>query len=169
MKIIGGGLVLFSGVMLGFYKAFRYVEIQENLQMMISVMELLIGQIKTERATLKEAVCRISFRQSGEIGRVLQSTARSIQKNDGKELYMIWQEEMETLSLSLPEKIRTEWIHMLDQTGFYDREIQLKQLADVNTHMKQEYELMNKKKKETCRLYQSMGLLISLFVIILLW
>ena len=76
---------------------------------------------------------------------------------------------METLSLALPETIRKEWIHMLDQTGFYDREIQLKQLADVNAHMKQEYELMNKKKKETCRLYQSMGLLISLFVIILLW
>ena len=169
MKIIGSGLVLFSGVMLGFYKAFRYMEIQENLQMMISVMEMFIGQIRTERATLKEAVCRISVRQSGEIGRVLQSTAESIQKNDGKELYLIWQEEMETLSIALPETIRKEWIHMLDQTGFYDRKIQLKQLADVNTHMKQEYELMNKKKKETCRLYQSMGLLISLFVIILLW
>ena len=84
MKIIGSGLVLFSGVMLGFYKAFRYMEIQENLQMMISVMEMFIGQIRTERATLKEAVCRISVRQSGEIGRVLQSTAGSIQKNDGK-------------------------------------------------------------------------------------
>ena len=121
MKIIGSGLVLFSGVMLGFYKALRYMEIQENLHMMISVMELLIGQIKTERATLKEAVCRISVRQSGEIGRVLQSTARSIQKNDGKELYMIWHEEMETLSLVLPETVREVWIHMFDQTGFYDR------------------------------------------------
>ena len=114
MKIIGSGLVLFSGVMLGFYKALRYMEIQENLHMMISVMELLIGQIKTERATLKEAVCRISVRQSGEIGRVLQSTARSIQKNDGKELYMIWHEEMETLSLVLPETVREVWIHMFD-------------------------------------------------------
>lgn len=169
MKIIGSGLVLFSGVMLGFYKALRYMEIQENLHMMISVMELLIGQIKTERATLKEAVCRISVRQSGEIGRVLQSTARSIQKNDGKELYMIWHEEMETLSLVLPETVRKVWIHMFDQTGFYDRKIQLKQLADANEQIKQEYELMNKKEKEACRLYRSMGLLISLFVIILLW
>ena len=76
---------------------------------------------------------------------------------------------METLSLALPETVRKVWIHMFDQTGFYDREIQLKQLADANEQIKQEYELMNKKEKETCRLYRSMGLLISLFVIILLW
>lgn len=170
MRIIAGILVLLSGVFLGFEKAFTYEEMHGNLNHVIKIIELMITQIKTEGATLPETICKVSFRQDGEIGKVLQDTATSIKINEGKELNLIWKEQMKHhMPMALPTKIEKEWIHLFDQTGFYDRDAQLKQLQYVYEIMKDEYEQMDKQKKEKCRLYQSMGFLISLFVIILLW
>lgn len=169
MRVIGGILVLFSGVFWGFEKAFTYEEMHVNLQHFMKIIELMIAQIKTEGATLPEAICKVSFRQDGAIGKVLQDAAASIKINEGKELNLIWKEQMNHMPMALPTKIEKEWIHLFDQTGFYDRDAQLKQLQYVYETMKDEYEQMDKQKKEKCRLYQSMGFLISLFVIILLW
>lgn len=160
---------MFSGMFLGFEKAFTYEEIQENLNEFMKIIELMIAQIKIEGATLPEVICKVSFRQDGEIGKVLQDTAETIKLNEGKELNIIWKEQMNHMPMVLPTKIEKEWIHLFDQTGFYDRDAQLKQLQYVYEIMKEEFKQMDKQKKEKCRLYQSMGFLISLFVIILLW
>lgn len=160
---------MFSGMFLGFEKAFTYEEIQENLNEFMKIIELMIAQIKIEGATLPEVICKVSFRQDGEIGKVLQDTAETIKLNEGKELNTIWKEQMNHMTMVLPTKIEKEWIHLFDQTGFYDRDAQLKQLQYVYEIMKEEFKQMDKQKKEKCRLYQSMGFLISLFVIILLW
>ena len=169
MQLVGGILVLFSGVCLGFKQAFTYEEMQGNLHLFMKTIEFMIAQIKTEGATLPEAICKVSFRQDGEIGKALQDTAETIKLNEGKELNLIWKEQMKHMPMVLPTKIENEWIHLFDQTGFYDRDAQLKQLQYVYEMMKDEYEQMDKQKEEKCRLYQSMGFLISLFVIILLW
>lgn len=160
---------MLSGMFLGFEKAFTYEEIQENLNEFMKIIELMIAQIKIEGATLPEVICKVSFRQDGEIGKVLQDTAETIKLNEGKELNMIWKEQMNHMPMVLPTKIENEWIHLFDQTGFYDRDAQLKQLQYVYEILKDEFKQMDKQKKEKCRLYQSMGFLISLFVIILLW
>lgn len=160
---------MLSGMFLGFEKAFTYEEIQENLNEFMKIIELMIAQIKIEGATLPEVICKVSFRQDGEIGKVLQDTAETIKLNEGKELNMIWKEQMHHMPMVLPTKIENEWIHLFDQTGFYDRDAQLKQLQYVYEILKDEFKQMDKQKKEKCRLYQSMGFLISLFVIILLW
>ena len=160
---------MLSGMFLGFEKAFTYEEIQENLNEFMKIIELMIAQIKIEGATLPEVICKVSFRQDGEIGKVLQDTAETIKLNEGKELNLIWKEQMKHIPMVLPTKIENEWIHLFDQTGFYDRDAQLKQLQYVYEILKDEFKQMDKQKKEKCRLYQSMGFLISLFVIILLW
>lgn len=169
MRFIGVFMVLFSGCLLGFSQAFSYEETIENMKKLAQIIDLLTGQIQTEGDTLPEAICKVSFRQDGNIGDVLQNTAKSIERNEGKELFSIWEEEMSKLHLQLPSKIETEWIHIFDQTGFYDQNGQLKQLIKVQKFMEEEIERMETQKRDKCRLYQSMGFFVSLFVIILLW
>lgn len=169
VRILGGLLLLFSGVLLGFEKSFCYEDCIENLKLLSETIEFLIGQIQTESATLPEAICRVSFRQDGPIGEILQNISKKYEQNEGKELFFIWQEEMKELPLKLPTKIANTWVHLFDQTGFYDRKGQLLQLMNAEETIRQETEDMEKQKKDKCRLYRSMGFMVSLFFIILLW
>lgn len=169
MRILGGLIFLLGTAGFGMYQAASFEAGIEALKQAADMMRYLITQIQVENASLPESICKVSARMDGAIGKVLQNIQRSSNKNDGKPLFEIWQEEMTALEGEFAPKDLDLLTHLFDQTGFYDTKAQLQRLQMTLETFTDEIRLREGQKEKQCRLYQSMGLMIGIFVIILLW
>lgn len=169
MRILGGLIFLLGTAGFGMYHAASYEAGIEALKQAADMMRYLITQIQVENASLPESICKVSARMEGPIGEVLQNIQKSNKQNDGKPLFEIWQEEMSALDEEYTSKDLELLVHLFDQTGFYDTKAQLQKLQMTLETFTEEIRLREGQKEKQCRLYQSMGLMIGIFVIILLW
>lgn len=169
MRILGGVIFLLGTVGFGMYQSMAYEKGIEALRSAADMMHYLISQIQIENASLPESICKVSFRMDGFIGEVLQNICKRNNKNDGKPLFEIWQEEMAVLEERFHPKDLELLIHMFDETGFYDTKTQLQRLQINLEVFSEEIKARESQRENRCRLYQSMGLMIGIFVIILLW
>lgn len=169
MRILGGIIFLMGTMGFGIYQAVSYEEAIAMLKQAADMLRYLIAQIQTENASLPESICKVSSRMDGVIGKILQDIQKRNNQNDGKPLYQIWQEEMMQLNGYLPAGELDLLVHLFDQTGFYDTKAQLQRLQLNLESMTEEIRLREEQKEKRCRLYQSLGLMVGIFVIILLW
>lgn len=169
MRILGGIIFLLGTVGLGMFQSVSYEEEIESLKQAADMMRFLITQIQSENASLPESICKVSVRMEGYIGKILQNIQKKTLENDGKPLSAIWQEEMSGLSEYFSNKNLDLLVHMFDQTGFYDTKAQLQRLQMNLEVFTEEIRSREEQKEKRCRLYQSMGLMVGIFVIILLW
>lgn len=169
MRIFGGIIFLLGTVGMGLFQSMSYDSGIHALRQAADMMRYLISQIETENASLPESICKVSFRMDGIIGEILQNIRERNNKNDGKPLFEIWQEEMEGMKELYSEKDMGLLIHMFDETGFYDTKTQLQRLKMNLEIFSEEIQARESQREGRCRLYQSMGLMVGIFVIILLW
>ena len=155
MRILGGIIFLLGTVGMGVFQSLSYDRGTGALRQAADMMRYLISQIEIENASLPESICKVSFRMDGFIGDILQNIRERNNKNDGKPLFEIWQEEL--------------LLHMFDETGFYDTKTQLLRLKMNLETFLEEIKAREAQRESRCRLYQSMGLMVGIFVIILLW
>lgn len=169
MRVLGGMIFLLGTVGFGAYQSLSYEKGIEALKHAADMMRYLIAQIQIENASLPESICKVSVRMKGPIANVLQNIQKRNNKNDGKPLFEIWQEEMSELEELFSVKDLELLVHMFDQTGFYDTKTQLQRLQMNLEIFTEEMKLREGQRENRCRLYQSMGLMVGIFVIILLW
>lgn len=169
MRILGGIIFLAGTVGYGIYQSFAYDNKTAMLRQAVEMMRYLISQIEIENASLPDSICKVSVRMEGVIAEVLNNMTKCIRKNDGKALSEIWQEEIGALSGQFSEKDMELLIHMFDQTGFYDTKTQMQRLKINLEAFTEEIGIREAERESKCRLYQSMGLMLGIFVIILLW
>lgn len=169
MRILGGIIFLLGTVGMGLFQSLSYDKEISALKQGADMMRYLISQIEIENASLPESICKVSFRMDGFIGEVLQNIRERNNKNDGKPLFEIWQEEMTGLEEHFTQKDMELLIHMFDETGFYDTKTQLQRLKMNLEIFSEEIQAREAQRESRCRLYQSMGLMVGIFVIILLW
>lgn len=169
MRILGGIIFLLGTVGMGVFQSMSYDRGTGALRQAADMMRYLISQIEIENASLPESICKVSFRMDGFIGDILQNIRERNNKNDGKPLFEIWQEEMAGLEEQFSSKDRELLLHMFDETGFYDTKTQLLRLKMNLETFSEEIKAREAQRESRCRLYQSMGLMVGIFVIILLW
>lgn len=169
MRILGGVIFLLGTVGFGIFQSLSYERGIEFLKQAADMMRYLISQIQVENTSLPESICKVSVRMDGPVGNVLQNIQKRYNKNDGKPLFEIWQEEMSKLEAFFSAKDLDMLIHIFDQTGFYDTNTQLQRLQMNLEIFTEEIKTMEGQRENRCRLYQSMGLMVGIFVIILLW
>jgi len=169
MRILGGMIFLLGTVGLGIFQSLSYEKKIESLKQAADMMRYLMGQIQVENTSLPESICKVSVRMDGPIGNVLQNIQKRNNKNDGKPLFEIWQEEISGLDELFSAKDLDMLVHIFDQTGFYDTKTQLQRLQMNLEIFTEEIRAMEGQRENRCRLYQSMGLMVGIFVIILLW
>lgn len=169
MRILGGIIFLLGSVGMGLFQSMSYDRGISALKQAADMMRYLISQIEIENASLPESICKVSFRMDGFIGGVLQNICQRNNKNDGKPLFEIWQEEMAGLEEHFTPKDMELLTHMFDETGFYDTKTQLQRLKMNLEIFSEEIQARESQRENRCRLYQSMGLMVGIFVIILLW
>lgn len=169
MRILGGMIFLLGTVGFGLFQSLDYENGIEALRKAADMMRYLISQIRIENASLPDSICKVSFRMDGPIGEVLQNIHKRNNENDGKPLFEIWQEEMQALEGLFRERDLELLVHMFDETGFYDTATQLKRLEMNLETFCEEIRVREEQRENRCRLYQSMGLMVGIFVIILLW
>ncbi len=165
-----GALLLFAGSGgMGFYMVTKYEENLSFLKELALLTEYLMEQIERECASLPEAICRVSCRMDGEIGEMLENNAKKLQENDGKALFDIWKQEIGKRPEWEERPGAKELSALFEQTGFYDTKTQKNRFMEQLQFFKTEIEKMEKEKKDKCRLFQSLGVMTGLFIVILLW
>lgn len=169
MRVLGGIIFLLGTMGMGLFQSMSYDRRTDALRQAADMMRYLISQIEIENASLPESICKVSFRMEGFMGGILQNICQRNSKNDGKPLFEIWQEEMAGLEEHFTLKNLEFLIHMFDETGFYDTKTQLQRLKMNLEMFSEEIQAREAQRESRCRLYQSMGLMVGIFVIILLW
>lgn len=169
MRILGGIIFLAGTVGYGIYQSSAYDNRTAMLRQAVEMMQYLISQIEIENASLPESICKVSVRMEGGIAEVLKNMTKCIRENDGKPLSEIWQEQIGILKEAFSVKDMELLLHMFDQTGFYDTKTQMQRLKVNLEAFMQEIGIREAERESKCRLYQSMGFMLGVFVMILLW
>lgn len=169
MRIIGGVLFLMGSIGMGIYQTIEYENGIEIRRQAVEMLRYLIDQIQVENASLTESICKVSVRLTGVFGEVLQQIQKRNNLNDGYPLSKIWESEMTRVGTCLTKEETNQLSHLLDQTGFYDAQTQLRKLKMALEELTGKIKEMEKQKETKCRLYQSIGVMGGGFVIILLW
>lgn len=169
MRVVGGVVFLLGTVGLGIYQVTDYELAIAIRKQVYEMIRYLIAQIQVEHASIPDSICKVSARLSGVFGEILQNIQKQYMENEGKPLFTIWQEEMGLVQEYLNDEDTKLLLQLFDQTGFYDTRTQLKKLQMTLDIFEEEIKELETQREKRCRLYQSMGLMIGIFVIILLW
>lgn len=169
MRVVGGVVFLLGTVGLGIYQVTDYELAIAIRKQVYEMIRYLIAQIQVEHASIPDSICKVSARLSGVFGDILQNIQKQYMENEGKPLFTIWQEEMGNVQEYLNDEDTKLLLQLFDQTGFYDTRTQLKKLQMTLDIFEEEIKELETQREKRCRLYQSMGLMIGIFVIILLW
>lgn len=169
MRVVGGVVFLLGTIGLGIYQVTDYELAIAIRKQVYEMIRYLIAQIQVEHASIPDSICKVSARLSGVFGEILQNIQKQYMENEGKPLFVIWQEEMGNVQGYLNDEDTKLLIQLFDQTGFYDTKTQLKKLQMTLDVFGEEIKELETQREKRCRLYQSMGLMVGIFVIILLW
>ena len=169
MRIVGGSIFMLGTSGLGLYQVADYELAIAVRKQVCDMLRYLIAQIQVEHASIPDSICKVSARLSGVFGEILQTIQKHYMENEGKPLFIIWQEKMQCVEAYMSAEDAGLLIGLFDQTGFYDTKTQLKKLQMTLDVFEGEIKELEEQKEKRCRLYQSMGLMVGIFVIILLW
>lgn len=171
LKGLGILLILLSGTGLGFSSSWRMRRRLRELKNMQRMALLLENEIGCARTVFVQALARTGGKLEGGCKEFIQNLSRRIQKNQKESLeQMFWEEA---------SKYQKEWcllpgdLELLVQLGMYlgreSRKVQLEQLKLFQKELEQEILILEKALPAKQKMYQSLGILGGLFLVILVF
>lgn len=169
-KLLGSCLILGSSTAIGFFLSSRLRERIAELEMIKKLLLMLRGEIKYNHATLSEGFQTIARRMDNLYGRFLAKMSEEMDSMEGQTLAQIWERCLvEGLRESaLNKEDREKLIAMGGQLGYLDIEMQLSTIELYLEQLQQELESARENLKRNGKLYQTMGVIAGIFVVILM-
>lgn len=171
MKLIGACLVMTGSMGLAAMRIKKDRKRKELLRQLQNLFGLLHSEIQYRNLTITEAFLQISRRIDSYLSLFLQRVIEEWRQKEGKLIREIWSNWVQAyFAHSYLTKEDIVWIEKLGEgLGSFDRKEQIRQIEYLMDYLKQEYELSEKKVRESEKLYRTMGLLIGIFIIVLLF
>lgn len=171
MKLIGACLVMAGSMGLAATRIKKDRKRKELLKQLQNLFALLHSEIWYRNLTIAEAFLHISSRIDLYLSLFLQRIVREWKQKDGKLIREIWNDWVQTyFANSSLTKEDIIWISKLGEgLGSFDRTEQIRQIEYLTDYLKQEEELCEKKVRESEKMYRTMGVLIGIFIIVLLF
>ncbi|MDE6182200.1 MAG: stage III sporulation protein AB [Eubacteriales bacterium] len=170
MKIIGIILILLAGTSFGMYYSFKPIYRKNDLLEMKRAILILNSEIKFLSTSIKEALLAIENSIALPIKNIFFNFRQNIEKRRGEELYLIWEESLQKSSKNtyfIKEDI--EKFKMIGKSiGSYDKELNLNSLNIILDYIDTSIKDIENEKLKNMKMYQSVGILGSLALIILL-
>lgn len=170
LKIVGCILIISSCAGTGFLLASELQRRLEDLKAAKSMAILLRGDIRYAQTALPEALENAARRHEGRLAPFLKRVSGELKQYSGTSLKEIWRKAVkEELShTALSKKDKECLVQLGDHLGYLDKDMQMNTIDWYITQVDEIMKDITAESKQKMRLYQSLGVLFGLFVIILI-
>lgn len=168
-RILGYVMILSSCTGMGCLFAGEIKRRLEDLKAAKSMAILLRGDIRYAQTALPEALENAAKRHEGRLGPFLKRVAGELKEYSGTSLKDIWAKAVkeELKHTSLTKKDRECLLFLGEQLGYLDKDMQMNTIDWYITQLEEIMKEVSSDAKQKMRLYQSLGVLAGLFVVIL--
>lgn len=169
IRFAGISMIAAAILALGFWYSFNTRKRIRNLRLMQTVLHMLKGEIGFSGRILEEAFADISGRVQDPFRSFFACISRKMQDRKGDGLAQIWKESEDAFYGSgLKEEDLELFGKLGTELGFLDVDMQLRTLELLELQVKESVERLEKNCEASCRMYQSLGILGALTVIVVM-
>ena len=169
MKYIGFLLMFIGSSGLGMAFAEDYKQRILVLEKIRKMLTFICDRIRTEKDTLPEAFFHTGGRFDGKWKQFLRELYEESEKQTGVPLEEIWQEKSQILRQYMADEDFLQFKGAMKQTGFGTVEGQFEALTDYKQKVEKNLKELMEQKKEKCKLYQTLGVMCGILMIVILW
>jgi stage III sporulation protein AB len=170
MKIIGCILVIGSSTGMGFFFSNEMRCRIEDLKELRKLIGLLRGDIRYASTPLPEAIGAITRRHNGNYHAFFEHVSTCLQELSGHTFSEIWKEAVhkELSDTSLSGKDKLHLIQFGENMGYLDKDMQMNTIDLFITQLEDEIKDLSKTVKEKSYLYNTLGIMAGIFIIIIM-
>lgn len=170
IKILGIIMVLLSSTGLGFLAAEKKKQRIKQLKELRQHMKVLYGEIEYGRTMLPEALAIVASRNKGDLTGFFEGMVKELNRLSGESFSIVWRRVMkETLSLTCLEKKDLLLLENLGENlGFLDQKMQLSTIGQYLMTIEEVIREGSEELKEKVRIYNLLGVLGGIFVVIVM-
>lgn len=170
IKIIGCILIISSCTGMGCLFAGEIRRRLEDLKAAKSMAMLLRGDIRYAQTALPEALENAARRHEGRLAPFLKRVSNELKQYSGTSLKEIWKRAIkeELVQTSLTKKDKECLLQLGDQLGYLDKDMQMNTIDWYILQVEEIMKDISAGATQKIRLYQSLGVLFGLFVVILI-
>ncbi len=170
LKIIGCVLIITSSTGMGWYFSGELKNRISDLKELKKLLFLLRGDIRYANTPLPEAVQALSIRHNGKFKQFLTVIANRLFELGGVSFCNIWKEavekELENTSLSKKDLIGLSQFG--ENLGYLDKDMQINTLDLYISQLEEEINDLSQNVKQKSYLYNSLGIMGGIFIIIVM-
>lgn len=170
IKFIGAIIIIFSGIGFGFSKAAKE---QKRLEQGIAIkrmLYLLQGEIRYGFTPLPEAILKISTKTEKEFRPFLKKVARQLDTHNEESFSKVWEQVVEEkLKSVLYEPKFYEILKNMGETiGYLDQQMQERTILLTIEQLDDQIFLIKDQVLKNCKMYRSLGISLSVLIVIIL-
>jgi stage III sporulation protein AB len=169
-KIIGCILVIASSTGMGFFFSSEMRGRIDDLKELRKLIGLLRGDIRYANSPLPEAISSITRRHSGRFDNFFNNVSVKLHELSGLTFSDIWKKatEVELANTSLTKKDKLQLIQFGESLGYLDKDMQMNTLDLYLSQLEDEITELTKSVKEKSYLYNSLGIMVGIFITIIM-
>ncbi len=170
MKIIGCVLVIVSSTGMGFFFSNEMRCRIEDLKELRKLIGLLRGDIRYANTPLPEAIGAITRRHNGNYSAFFKHVSTRLQELSGHTFSEVWKEAVQKslTDTSLSKKDKLHLIQFGENMGYLDKEMQMNTIDLFIAQTEDEIKELSKTVKEKSYLYNTLGIMAGIFIIIIM-
>ena len=170
IRIIGIMLVISSTTVIGIYYSYKNDYRLLELEELSKVMNMLLSEIEYGISTLPEAIGVISERIEGPIKLILSECREQLTEKKGQGINELWCNAIDKKNLNTYMN-KNDINHLKDMgkiLGYGDRELLNRGIKSVTDYIDNEISNIHELNKKNKKMYQSLGLLSGVLLVIVL-
>lgn len=170
MRFLGGMMIVGGCLGLGLWYREQFVGRIQSLRTLISIIEMLMSEIRYGKATLPECCLHLSKRLGQPYSEALMDIYEEMDKDVGASFQETFCRRMENCMKELPlkEGDREIFLQPFHGQGFQDGAMQLKSLEQVLSQLSDRLEGQERERHEKCRMAIGLGAMSGLLILIVL-
>jgi len=170
IKLLGSLMVLIASTGIGLLAGERKKERRKQLKELLLHMKVLYGEIEYGRTALPEVLEIVASRNQGDMTAFFRTVATELSKMQGESFHTIWKRcmESELTATSLQKKDRILLEGLGENLGFLDQKMQLTTITHYMMSLEAAIEEADNEVKEKVRLYNLLGVLGGIFIMLVM-
>ncbi len=170
IKVLGSLMVILACTGLGVLAGERKKDRRKQLKELLLHTKVLYGEIEYGRTALPEVLEIVAARNQGDMTGFFEKVSEELTKMQGESFSKVWKRCMETelVSTCLDRKDLLLLESLGDNLGFLDQKMQLTTLTHYMMNLEASIEEADNEVKEKVKLYNMLGVLGGLFIMIVM-
>lgn len=170
LKMIGSILILASGTMAGIKMGYNLKLRLKQLKRFEKIISMIRGEIKYNNSTIPEAMRHVSSHTAAPFDKMLLKVSEELDAFGGRTLKEIWESVFEEYGSQIYfTKEQTENIkHLGENLGYLDKDMQISTLDLLTEQIRKDISDMEKSMSDNVRLYNCLGVMGGILVILII-